>query len=306
MNKEMRILCPVDLSDNSLAAVELATALAQQYSAKIIFCYVSPKWLPEESMVDSEYLDAITQDRRNKLEAVRPTQANVEFETLFLNGSPGPELVKVSESCDMVVMATHGFSGVMRFIMGSVAEYVTRHAECPVILSKNPELIPQDQADVPGHERPVVSVMHQVAAVQGDEKMPSVVKMMQESRELAVPTVNAFGKCIGILSRTDVKKYQELLQRYEAGDQTVIPDFYETDVYGQRRTGSEDFFHQVSRHMTAPVVTICSDASCRVARETFAAHPLIHQLVVVDQKNRPVGILEKNDVVEVKQVGAGQ
>ena len=304
MNKEMRILCPVDLSDNSLAAVELATALAQHYSAKIIFCYVSPKWLPEESMVDSEYLAAITQDRRNKLEAIRPTQANVEFETLFLNGSPGPELVKVSESCDMVVMATHGFSGVMRFIMGSVAEYVTRHTECPVILSKNPELIPQDQADVPGHERPVVSVMHQVAAVQGDEKMPAVVKMMQESRELAVPTVNAFGKCIGILSRTDVKKYQELLQRYEAGDQTVIPDFYETDVYGQRRTGSEDFFHQVSRHMTAPVVTICSDASCRVARETFAAHPLIHQLVVVDQKNRPVGILEKNDVVEVKQVGA--
>lgn len=304
MNKEMRILCPIDLSDNSLAAVELATALAQQYSATIVFCYVSPKWLPEESMVGSEYLDAISQEARKKLEAIRPTREQIEFEAIFLSGSPGPELVKVAESCDMVVMATHGFSGVMRFIMGNVAEYVARHAECPVVLAKNPELFHQDQADVPGHERPVVSVMHQVAAVQGDEKMPAVVKMMQESRELAVPTVDAFGRCIGVLSRTDVKKYQELLKRYEAGDQTVIPDFYETDAYGQRRTGSEDFFHQVSRHMTTPVVTIGSEVSCRFARERFETHPGIHQLVVVDEKNRPVGILEKNDVVEVTRVDA--
>ena len=304
MNEMKRILCPVDLSDNSLVAVELASTLANQYQAKIVFCYVSPRWLPEESVVGNEYLDAMTEERKQELAALRPANQELEFETMFLTGSPGPEIVRAAESCDMVVMATHGYSGVIRLIMGSMAEYVARHAECPVVLVKHPELSQQDRGSIPKHERPVVGVMNQVGAIAGDQLMPDVLRSFQERHETAAPTVDAFGRCMGILTNTDIQKYQKLLERYEAGDQTVFDEFYETDAYGQRRTGSEDSFHQVSRHMTAPVVTISNEDSCRKARECFERHPKIHHLIVVDGKSRPVGILIKGDVVELEQPAA--
>lgn len=60
----------------------------------------------------------------------------------YLRGRPGPEIIKFAadNEADMIVMGTHGYKGFQRLLMGSVAEYVLRHAECPVLTIKdNPE-----------------------------------------------------------------------------------------------------------------------------------------------------------------------
>lgn len=63
-------------------------------------------------------------------------------------GRPAPEIVRYAEACqcDLIVMGTHGFTGLDRLVLGSVAEYVVRHAPCPVLSVKPPDhLIGKDQ-----------------------------------------------------------------------------------------------------------------------------------------------------------------
>jgi nucleotide-binding universal stress UspA family protein/predicted transcriptional regulator len=300
MNQKKRILCPVDLSENSLAAVEVATALARQFDSTIVFCYVSPQWLPEESMVGSDYIESVKAERRQELARIRPLHDAVPHDRMFLEGSPGPEIVRAADSCDMVVMSTHGYSGVLRLIMGSVAKYVSRHADCPVILVRNPRVRKSDAPALPRHERAVTDVMHQVGAIEGDDDVAGVIRTFEETRETAAPVVDAFSKCIGILTMTDIENYRQLRRRYEAGDESVYDEIFETNAYGQRRTDSDDF-HHVRRHMTAPVVTISNQDSCRQACDLFARHPEIHHLVVVDDHGHPVGILESHDVTESRR-----
>ncbi len=60
----------------------------------------------------------------------------------FLRGKPGPEIVHFAheQKADYIIMGTHGYKGFQRMLMGSVAEYVLRHADCPVITVKdNPD-----------------------------------------------------------------------------------------------------------------------------------------------------------------------
>jgi nucleotide-binding universal stress UspA family protein len=59
---------------------------------------------------------------------------NLEVETIFTEGDPGHEIVRVAEElkADLIVLGTHGHSGWKRFTIGSVAEFVGRHASCAV------------------------------------------------------------------------------------------------------------------------------------------------------------------------------
>lgn len=80
--------------------------------------------------------DANLEDLRRRL-----TEAGIpEVDTAVLEGHPGPAIVEASGAggADLVVMATHGRSGVGRAVLGSVADYVVRHANCPVLLVRPP------------------------------------------------------------------------------------------------------------------------------------------------------------------------
>lgn len=59
----------------------------------------------------------------------------------FLEGKPGPAIVAYAKEhdIDLIVMGTHGHRGMNRLLMGSVAEYVLRHSDCPVLTIKNEE-----------------------------------------------------------------------------------------------------------------------------------------------------------------------
>jgi nucleotide-binding universal stress UspA family protein/CBS domain-containing protein len=302
MPKHHRVLCPVDLSENSLEAIEMATMFAKHRDAKIDFTYVTPLWFPEESKLKAPFITQQIEEHKSKLFEIRPTDDSIEFEHHYLEGNAGPTLVQASQNADVVVMSTHGRSGIARLLMGSVANYVLRNAKCPVVLVKGDEV----EAETPTDSRQermfptyVTEVMHSVAPVNSFESMDDVLESLTKARETAAPVVDGSGRCIGILTTTDIKKFRSLRQRLADQDESVIDEVLETDDFGQRRT-SGSLFDQVGRHMTKDVISVRNNDSMQKAIELLNSNPTIHHLVVLDQEDRPVGIIDQLNVAGVR------
>ena len=66
---------------------------------------------------------------------------HVKADTIFAEGDAGPEIVRIAEelNTDLLVVGTHGYTGWNRFSLGSVAEYIVRHAPCAVLTIKPTE-----------------------------------------------------------------------------------------------------------------------------------------------------------------------
>ncbi len=295
MKRFERILCPVDLSENSMIAIEMATAMAKQYDATLVLMFVAVLYQSEISLYSFENYDALIESEKKRFFGLRPTDESVAYEHTYVAGNPGVEIVKAAESCDLVVMSTHGNTGFMRLLMGSVAEYVVRHTKCPVMAVKNRVEIASGPEERESKPKQVTEVMRHVHPVHRYDHIDDVLAELERVNETGTPVVDDDGMCIGILTRTDVEKYRELQRRFEAGDESVLDEVFETDKYGMRRADNIDF-DQVHRHMTAPVITIEVKSSCAQASEVFANHPSIHHLVVLDRDGGPVGILETDDV----------
>src|SRR5262249_32279764 len=77
---------------------------------------------------------------RRKLESVRPEGRDIAVLHKFVQGEPVSTILSVvrEEPCDLVVMGTHGRTGLGRLLMGSVAEQIVRKASCPVLTVKTP------------------------------------------------------------------------------------------------------------------------------------------------------------------------
>jgi nucleotide-binding universal stress UspA family protein len=87
-------------------------------------------------------LDPTANELVSLLEAVKPGDPNVAFEQRMLTGDPAGALVDFAkeEQIDLIVLGTHGRSGLSRLLMGSVAEAVVRRAECPVLTFKHAQV----------------------------------------------------------------------------------------------------------------------------------------------------------------------
>ena len=77
---------------------------------------------------------------RKSLVQIVPTDHAVPFEHMLLVGDPAQAISETAEKegCDLIVMGTHGRTGLTRLLMGSVAEAVVRKAKCPVLTVKQP------------------------------------------------------------------------------------------------------------------------------------------------------------------------
>jgi nucleotide-binding universal stress UspA family protein len=134
-----RILVPTDFSTCGQAALETATALARARGATLVIVHVEE---PPMSYGGGElYYGIDAPDReelRRMLTQVVPTDQAVPYEHRLAIGSPAEAIVHVAEkeSADMIVMPTHGRTGLVRLLMGSVAEEVVRKAKCPVLVVK--------------------------------------------------------------------------------------------------------------------------------------------------------------------------
>lgn len=137
-----KILFPTDLSTNSNEGLRWATALARDSGAQLIIAHVEE---PPVAYGGGElYLGAeagATEELRQALVKVLPTDPAVRFEHKLLVGDPASAIVDLAESenVDLIVMSTHGRRGLTRVLMGSVAEVVVRRAKCPVLTVKQPE-----------------------------------------------------------------------------------------------------------------------------------------------------------------------
>ena len=140
--KLSRILVPVDFSDCSLRALDYAIALAGQFNSKIILLHaVEPAVYPENYLVVSPALDETNQ---NLLQSARERLADlchrrighrIPAESLVRMGHAHSEIPDTAKAlgADLIVLGTHGYTGLKHALLGSTAERVVRQGPCPVL-----------------------------------------------------------------------------------------------------------------------------------------------------------------------------
>ncbi len=133
------IIYATDFSQCSVAALQYATAFAAVEKARLLIVHVDDE-TPGLVLGDVGYgylpqIDRIAQEQLEKLERVKPQSARVNFEHHFLRGEAADEIVKFSQRkhADLIVIGTHGVSGISKLLLGSVAEEIVRTASCPVL-----------------------------------------------------------------------------------------------------------------------------------------------------------------------------
>jgi nucleotide-binding universal stress UspA family protein len=140
------ILHPTDFSERSQFAFKLACSLARDHGAKVVLLHVVPP--PQMTTYDEVLVPPLTDpnqdlelaDRMDKIVSPCP---NVTLERRLEEGFAATEIVRLAKElqADLIVLGTHGRSGLGRLLLGSVAEQVLRHAECPVLTVKSPQAL---------------------------------------------------------------------------------------------------------------------------------------------------------------------
>jgi nucleotide-binding universal stress UspA family protein len=144
-----QILFATDFSECSNEALKYASNLASDTGGRLWIVHVDElldTTVPPIPSVEGGYFleaawDTKRQDEvKSKLATVVPTVSNVKYDQRYLMGSPQKEILQFAgeEAVDLIVMGSHGRTGISRLLMGSVAEAVMRKALCPVLIVKQP------------------------------------------------------------------------------------------------------------------------------------------------------------------------
>ncbi len=145
MTQIRKILVPVDFSDSSRAALEYAAGLARPFDATIDLLHVwqAPAFigamtLPEVPATEATMVELV---KKNAEEVSARFASDAAKRGVPVHaarcepGVPAHTIVEIAkdDDYDLVVIGTHGRTGFSHVLMGSVAEVVVRHAECPVL-----------------------------------------------------------------------------------------------------------------------------------------------------------------------------
>ena len=139
-----RILFPTDFSEQSHAALDYASQLAAICQAELHIVYVHDSRDAAAVSGDASTYSCVLSeiDRRELQDRLTSQQPVTDVHCVhhFVKGVPADEILALAEEAgmDLIVMSSHGRSGLMRVLMGSVAENVVRHAKCPVLIVKQP------------------------------------------------------------------------------------------------------------------------------------------------------------------------
>jgi len=153
-----KILCPIDFDDNSLAALDYAAVFARQPGARLYLLHVvqtDAGHIQEELLraTKNEWLvESIAKDRL-KLIALDKLGESIPYDVLVRTGEPAQNILDIAMDVEahLIVMATHGRSGMSHFFLGSVAERVVREACCPVLTIRGPLLSSAIAAELHTH-----------------------------------------------------------------------------------------------------------------------------------------------------------
>lgn len=148
MFKIKNILLPTDFSKTSLTASEYAVNLAKQYNAKLHVLHVLEKTPPilairSLDLSREKIIESIDADAQLRLdECINKIQKNEDLEIIsaIRKGIDYEEIIKYSKEkkVDVIVIATHGRTGILHTLLGSVAEKVIRYSKIPVLVTTPP------------------------------------------------------------------------------------------------------------------------------------------------------------------------
>ena len=139
-----RIVVATDLSEFLVSALPYAAAFAEKFDAEIILVHVvEPRFPPpevgtlppqvveqDESALAEEYLQRLRQEVLDD---------DLQIRTLVRNGVPFQEITRLASSlnADLIILSTYGHTGLKHVLLGSTAERVVRHADCPVLVVRD-------------------------------------------------------------------------------------------------------------------------------------------------------------------------
>src|SRR5687767_3888823 len=149
MTRITRILVPTDFSTTADAALEYAFVLADRFGASLHLLHVVADPFIADGMAAETYVldapalrEAMLEDARERLAhraAPRETTATrIETEVLFGHGARTIAEYAAERGADLIVMGTHGRTGVAHLLLGSIAERLVRTAPCPVLTVRHP------------------------------------------------------------------------------------------------------------------------------------------------------------------------
>ncbi len=139
-----KLLYTTDFSSYSNQAYFHAVALAEHHGASLTVLFVyKPGFGGGPDASEPGYW-------QDQLEQIRPVDPRISVRHVFLEGDPAAEIVRYARDAgmDLIVMGTHGRTGLERLLMGSVAEKVLREAPCSVLVVKLPRGIPTVEKNV--------------------------------------------------------------------------------------------------------------------------------------------------------------
>jgi universal stress protein A len=134
-----KILVPTDFSPYSETAVHAALSLAAQVRGHILLLHVIPNLVDSWSAalwITRERLEQGIQAEAEKRLGLAGAGGRTPTEQMAVWGDPASEICRVAQEqeVDLIVMGTHGRTGLTHLLLGSVAEQVIRHAPCPVLI----------------------------------------------------------------------------------------------------------------------------------------------------------------------------
>jgi len=141
------ILFPTDFSENAQQAFPLTCSLARSCGARVVVLYVVPPPLGHDQVLSRQNPDEFYEGPWMALREVKAPDENVRVEYRLADGHAAKEILMVADDIQagLIVMGTHGRSGLRRLLLGSVAEEVLRGAACPVLAVKRSPVAPKIQ-----------------------------------------------------------------------------------------------------------------------------------------------------------------
>jgi nucleotide-binding universal stress UspA family protein len=137
------ILHPTDFSESSEYAFGLACALARDHGSRVVALHVAVPLVTEGIVLQESPEESRSKlwDAFHRLERSDPKVRELRIETMLVEGEPATEILRAAGEIqpDLIVMGTHGRTGLARLLMGSVAEAVLRKSPCPVLTVKAPD-----------------------------------------------------------------------------------------------------------------------------------------------------------------------
>ena len=134
-----KILVPVDFSEHSQKALRYALAFATQFGAEVTLVHIVEQMVyPGDWMYPPlAVTDFATEKREQMIDRLRSLDAGSGVKThhIVRLGRAWQEVIEIARetTADLIILATHGYTGLKHVLLGSVAEKIVRHAPCPVL-----------------------------------------------------------------------------------------------------------------------------------------------------------------------------